>query len=386
MPILNRINDFAEDITAWRHDFHAHPELMYEVHRTAARVAELLQGFGVDEVATGLGKTGVVGIIHGSRPGRTIGLRADMDALPMEEATGLAHASTIPGRMHACGHDGHSAMLLGAAKYLAETRDFAGSVAVIFQPAEEGGAGGLAMAEDGLFDRWPIEQVFALHNLPGVPEGKVVTRPGALLASADTFDIVIRARGGHAAWPHSTPDPVVVAGQIIGALQAIVSRETGPLQSAVVTVTQVHAGSAYNVIADQARLAGTIRTLDPALREQIARRLEEIATGIGAALGATVDVSTDPITGVVMNDPGLTAFCAGIAGEIVGPDNVETAMEPLMGGDDFSYFADLRPSCYIFMGNGDTGALHTTGYDFNDRIIPTGVSYWVRLAQAATAR
>lgn len=385
MPILNRINDLAEEITAWRHDFHAHPELMYEVHRTAARVAELLQSFGVDEVATGLGQSGVVGIIHGNRPGRTIGLRADMDALPMDEATGLPHASTIPGRMHACGHDGHTAMLLGAAKYLTETRDFAGSVAVIFQPAEEGGAGGLAMVEDGLLDRWPIEQVFALHNLPGEPEGRVVTRPGALLASADTFDIVIRVKGGHAAWPHMTPDPVVIAGQIVTALQTIVSRGTGPLQSAVVSVTQIHAGSAYNVIPEQAHLAGTIRTLDPDLRDLVARRLKDIATGVSVALGASVEVKLDRITGVVMNDPVLTEFCAGIAGEIVGSANVDSAMEPLMGGDDFSYLADLRPACYVFMGNGDSGALHTTGYDFNDRIIPTGVSYWIRLAQAATA-
>ncbi len=299
MPILNRINDLAEEITAWRHDFHAHPELTSELHRTAARVAELLQSFGVDEVATGLGRTGVVGIIHGNRPGRTIGLRVDMDALPMDQATGLPHASTIPGRMHACGHDGHTAMLLGAAKYLTETRDFAGSVAVIFQPAEEGGAGGLAMVEDGLLDRWPIEQVFALHNLPGEPEGRVVTQPGALLASADTFDIVIRAKGGHAAWPHMTPDPVVIAGQIVTALQTIVSRGTGPLQSAVISVTQIHAGNADNVIPEQAHLAGTIRTLDPDLRNLVARRLKDVATGVGVALGASVEVTLDRITVVV---------------------------------------------------------------------------------------
>ncbi len=386
MPIINRINEFAEEIAAWRHDFHANPELMYAEHRTAARVRALLESFGIEEVATGLGKTGVVGIIHGNRPGRTIGLRADMDALPMTETTGLPHASTVPGRMHACGHDGHTAMLLGAAKYLAETRDFAGTVAVIFQPAEEGGAGGFAMAEDGLFDRWPIEQVFALHNLPGEPEGRVVTRPGALLASADMFDIVIRGKGGHAAWPHDTVDPVVAAGQIITALQTIVSRGAGPLQSAVVSVTQVHGGSAYNVVPDEVALAGTIRTLDPALRDRIGQRMEEIVQGVGTALEVTAEITFERVTGVVMNDPDLTAFCAEVAGGIVGEANVDTGMEPLMGGDDFCYMAERKPACYVFMGNGDSSGLHTTEYDFNDRIIPTGVSYWVRLAQAATER
>ncbi|GKY87728.1 M20 aminoacylase family protein [Sinisalibacter aestuarii] len=384
MPILNRINDLADEIAAWRHDFHAHPELMYEEHRTAARVAELLRSFGVDEVATGLGKTGVVGIIRGSRPGATIGLRADMDALPIEEASEAEYASQQPGKMHACGHDGHTAMLLGAAKYLAETRDFAGSVAVIFQPAEEGGAGGLAMAKDGLFERWPIEKVFALHNLPGFPEGQVLTRPGPLLASVDMFDITLTGAGGHAAWPHTTSDPLVAAAQVLSAVQAIVSRETGPLQSAVVSFTQMHAGNAYNVIPTEAHLAGTIRTLDPDLRDMASRRLEEIATGVGQALGVTVSVRIDRVTGVVMNDPELTDFCAGIAGDIVGPANVDSAMEPLMGGDDFSYMADERPACYVFIGQGDTAALHTSGYDFNDRIIPAGVSYWVRLAQTAT--
>jgi len=384
MPVLNRIADLAPEITGWRHDFHRHPELMYEVHRTAARVAELLRSFGCDEVATGLGRTGVVGIIRGNRPGPTIGLRADMDALPMTEDTGRPHGSTIPGRMHACGHDGHTAMLLGAAKYLAETRDFAGTVAVVFQPAEEGGAGGLAMANDGLFTRWPIERIFALHNLPGFAEGQVLTRPGALLASADTFDITITGKGGHAAWPHATVDPIVAAGQIITALQTVVARGTGPLQSAVLSVTKVNAGSAHNIIPDTATLAGTLRSLDPALRDRNEARLREIATGVGAALGCTVTVQVDRITGVVMNDPAATALCAQVAAGVVGAANVDTDMAPLMGGDDFSYMADVVPACYVFMGNGMTGGLHTTGYDFNDAIIPTGVSYWVALAQAAT--
>jgi len=385
MPVLNRIAGLTAEVTGWRHDFHMHPELMYDVHRTAARVAELLRSFGVDEVATGIGRTGVVGIIRGSRPGRTVGLRADMDALPMTETEGRPHGSTVPGRMHACGHDGHTAMLLGAAKYLAETRDFAGSVAVVFQPAEEGGAGGLAMAEDGLFTRWPIEEIYALHNLPGLPEGHVATRPGALLASADTFDIVVTGRGGHAAWPHETVDPVAAAGQIITALQTVVARGTGPLQSAVLSVTRVQAGSAHNIIPDTALLSGTLRSLDPELRDLLARRLEEIAAGVGAALGCRVAVTVDRITGVVMNDPARTELCARVAAQVAGEGNVDTGMAPMMGGDDFSYMADRVPACYVFMGNGDGPGLHTTGYDFNDRIIPAGISYWVALAQAAGA-
>lgn len=384
-PVINRVADIAPEIVGWRHDFHAHPELMYDVDRTAGRVADLLRSFGVDEVATGLGRTGVVGIIRGNRPGRTVGLRADMDALPMIEETGLPHASTVPGRMHACGHDGHTAMLLGAARYLAETRDFAGTVAVIFQPAEEGGAGGLAMARDGLFDRWPIERVYALHNMPGIAEGRFVTRPGAILASADFFEITVTGRGGHAAWPHSCADPIVAAGQIITALQGIVARNSDPLLSAVLSVTRISGGSANNIIPDAVRMGGTIRTLDGQTRDMIARRITEVAEGVAVAMGVRAQVTIDRITGVVMNHPAETALCAQVAADLVGPEKVETDMTPVMGGDDFSYMSDLRPACYLFIGNGDSAALHTTGYDFNDSIIPVGVSYWVRLAQAATA-
>jgi len=385
MPFNNRIADLAHEAAAWRHDFHAHPEVLYEVHRTAARISELLTGFGVDEVATGIGGTGVVGIVHGNRPGKTIGLRAEMDALPMTEATGLPYASTYPGRMHACGHDGHAAMLLGAAKYLSETRDFAGSVALIFQPAEEGGAGGRAMAEGGLFQRWPIEEVYALHNMPGVPEGHFMTRPNAILASADTFDIVIEGKGGHAAWPHTIADVIVAAGQIIAALQTIVSRETDPLKSAVLSLTRLEGGSAYNVMPDSARLSGTFRALDTGVRDRVEKRLVEISEGIAAALNVRATVTIDRICGVVANDPSRTAFCADVATALVGAEKVTTDMDPLMGGDDFCYLLDHRPGSYVFVGNGDTAALHTVQYDFNDRLIPLGVAYWVRLVQAASS-
>ncbi len=385
MPVNNRIADLAGEIAGWRHDFHAHPEVLYEVHRTAARVAELLESFGVDDLATGVGRTGVVGVIHGNRPGKMIGLRAELDALPMTEATGLAHASQNEGRMHACGHDGHTAMLLGAAKYFAETRDFAGSVALIFQPAEEGGAGGRAMAEDGLFTRWPIEEVYALHNMPGVPLGHFATRPNAIMASADTFEIVIEGRGGHAAWPHATADVVVAAGQIITALQSIVSRETNPLLAAVVSITQMEAGSTHNVMPDRARLAGTLRALDPDVRVHVEKRLIEIAEGVAWALNVKARVHVDHICGVVVNDPSRTALCARVAGELAGRDKVDATMVPLMGGDDFCYLLDHRPGGYVFVGNGDTSGLHTVTYDFNDDLIPIGVSYWVRLVQAASS-
>ena len=383
-PINNRIADLVPEVTAWRHDFHAHPEILYDVERTAGRVAELLRSFGVDEVATGLGRTGVVGIIRGNRPGRTIGLLADMDALPMTEETGLPYASTVPGRMHACGHDGHTAMLLGAAKYLAETRDFAGTVALIFQPAEEGGAGGLAMAKDGLFERWPIEKVYALHNMPGVEEGRVQTTPGAIMASADFFEITITGKGGHAAWPHNCADPIVAAGQMLSTMQAIVARNADPLKAAVISVTQIAGGTANNVIPDSVRMGGTIRTLDKATHAMVTRRVGEVVEGIAAALGVKAEVSIHAITGVVVNDPKEVELCASVAAGLFGADKVETDMTPLMGGDDFSYMSDLKPACYVFMGNGDSAALHTTGYNFNDNIIPLGISYWVRLAQSAT--
>ena len=385
MPIINSIADMHEEITAWRRDFHAHPEVLYEVHRTAAKVAELLESFGVDEVATGIGRTGVVGVIHGRPGGRTIGLRADMDALPITEATGLEHASTNKGLMHACGHDGHSAMLLGAARHLAQTRNFDGTVVVIFQPAEEGGAGGLAMAEDGLFERFGIEAVYGMHNLPGLPEGAFATCPGAIMASADEFEIAVAGQGGHAAWPHLAVDPVLVAGHMITALQSIVARNLDPLSSAVLSITRMEAGSAYNVIASEARLSGTVRTLDPVCRDLVEERMGVVVENVAKAFGASAKLDFRRGYPVTVNHPDHIRLAGKIASDIVGTDKVDTAMTPMMGGEDFAFMLERRPGAYVFIGNGQTSGLHTDTYDFNDRIIPVGVSYLVRLAEAATA-
>ena len=290
MPVINRLAEFQDDIAAWRHDFHRHPELLYDVHRTAEVVADRLKSFGVDEIATGIGRTGVVGIIHGRMTGgeRTIGLRADMDALPIHEATGKPYASAVPGKMHACGHDGHTAMLLGAARYLAETRNFDGRAAVIFQPAEEGGAGGKAMVDDGLMTRFGIEEVYGLHNMPGMPVGRFGIRSGPIMAATDEFDIEIVGHGGHAAKPHATVDPILVGAQLVQALQSIASRAVDPLESVVVSVTTFKAGQAHNIIPGTATLGGTVRSLMPEVRDLAERRLGEIAHGIALAFGAHV--------------------------------------------------------------------------------------------------
>ncbi|AEQ51241.1 M20 aminoacylase family protein [Pelagibacterium halotolerans] len=385
MPIINSITEMHDDIVAWRRDFHAHPELLYDVDRTAGKIAQLLESFGVDEVVTGIGRTGVVGVIRGRAPGRSIGLRADMDALPINEATGLSHASTTPGLMHACGHDGHSAMLLGAARHLALTRNFDGTIMVIFQPAEEGGAGGLAMAEDGLFERFGIEAVYGMHNLPGLPEGSFATCPGAIMASADEFDIEITARGGHAAWPHEAVDPVLVAGHMITALQSIVARNIDPLASAVISTTRMESGSAYNVIPGTARLSGTVRTLAPETRDTVEARMNAVITHIASAFGASAKLDFRRGYPVTVNDADQTRFACKIAQNIVGPENVNPDLAPMMGGEDFAFMLERRPGAYVFIGNGPTSGLHTDTYDFNDEIIPVGVSYLVRLGEAAAS-
>src|SRR6188472_2638350 len=294
MPIVNRVADLQPDIQAWRRDIHENPELLYEVHRTAAFVADRLREFGCDEVATGLGKTGVVGVIKGKQPGRgeikVIGLRADMDALPIEEATDLPHASKTPGLMHACGHDGHTAMLLGAARYLAETRNFAGRAIMIFQPAEEGGAGAAAMIKDGLMDRFGIEQVYGMHNGPGIPVGSFAIRPGAIMAGGDAVSIKIEGRGGHAARPHKSIDSVLVGAQLINALQSIVSRSVDPLESAVISMCEFHAGSARNVIPQTAQINGTVRTLDADVRTLVEKRVREVVAGVALMTGAMIDL------------------------------------------------------------------------------------------------
>ena len=375
MPVINRIADFHGEIAEWRRDIHANPELQYDVHRTAGKVADLLREFGVDEVVTGIGRTGVVGVIKGRRPGKSIGLRADMDALPIKERTGKAYASNSEGRMHACGHDGHTAMLLGAAKYLAETRNFDGTAVLIFQPAEEGGAGGRAMVEDGLMERFGIEEVYGLHNIPGLPAGSFGIREGGIMAATDEFQITIEGRGGHAALPHNTVDPVMIAAQLITALHTIVSRNVDPMRSAVLSVTMVQAGDAFNIIPRTVKLTGTIRTLDSEVRDYMEGQLKAVATGLAETFGAKADIHYRRGYPVTINSTRETAFAAEVASEVAGADRVDTNADPTMGGEDFAYMLQARPGAYIFLGNGDSTELHTDTYDFNDDIIPVGVSY-----------
>jgi len=387
MPILNRVAEMQDEVTGWRRHLHTIPELLYDVHRTAAFVEEKLKSFGCDEVVPGIGRTGVVGIIRGRLgEGPTIGLRADMDALPLTEITGKPYASQTPGKMHACGHDGHTAMLLGAAKYLAETRNFSGSVAVIFQPAEEGGAGGKAMVQDGMLERFGIARVFGMHNMPGLPVGQFAIRPGPMMAATSEFTITVKGKGGHAAMPHGTIDPVVIGSQIVQALQTIASRTVDPIDSVVVSVTKFHAGDAHNVIPQSAELAGTIRTLRDEVGEKTRERMRAICEGIAAAHGASVDVDIVINYPVTYNNPEETEFAAGVAREIAGAPHVDTTVNPVMGGEDFSYMLEARPGAFIFAGNGDSASLHNPAYDFNDELIPHGVSYWVKLAETALAR
>ena len=384
MPIVNRVADLHAEITAWRRDLHAHPELQYDVHRTAAAVAEKLTSFGCDEVVTGIGKTGVVGVIRGRKPGaKVVGLRADMDALPIEEATALPYKSTVPGKMHACGHDGHTAMLLGAARYLAETRNFAGTAVVIFQPAEEGGAGGKAMVQDGLMERFRIEEVYGMHNYPGLPVGEFAIRPGALMASADRLTIQIEGHGGHAARPHLTIDSVLVGAQIINQIQSIVARNVDPLQSAVISICMFQAGSTDNVIPQTAFLRGTARSLNPQVRDLLEARLREVVEGTARLYGAKVAFTYKRDYPVTRNHERQTAFASAVAAEVVGRERVDTNTPPVMGAEDFSFMLEARPGAFIFVGNGDSAGLHHPAYDFNDEVIPIGTSYWVKLVETA---
>ncbi|MGY4308388.1 amidohydrolase [Bradyrhizobium sp. USDA 4369] len=385
MPIINRAAELAEDAKVWRRDFHQHPELLYEVHRTAARVAELLTSFGVDEVVTGIGRTGVVGVIRGREPSpRVIGLRADMDALPLQEVSDIPHKSTIPGRMHACGHDGHTAMLLGAARYLAETRNFAGTAVVIFQPAEEGGAGGRAMVDDGLMERFGIEEVYGLHNAPGLPLGAVSTRVGAVMAAADTFEVRLKGLGGHAARPNKCVDPIIAGAQIVTALQTIVARNVDPVESAVLSITRFHAGtSADNIIPQTAIIGGTVRTLDEEVRRLMDKRFKDLVTAMASGMGVEVEIDYDWGYPVVINHAEQTAFAARVARDVVGPDQVKTDMPPRLGGEDFAYMLQARPGAFVFMGIGEGAGVHHPEYDFNDDVIPHGISYWAKLVETA---
>jgi amidohydrolase len=389
MPIINRVADLQPDIQAWRRDIHQHPELLYDVHRTAAFVAERLREFGCDEVATGLGRTGVVGVIKGRKPAgkgdlKVIGLRADMDALPIVEATDLPYASKNPGLMHACGHDGHTAMLLGAARYLAETRNFAGDAVVIFQPAEEGGAGAAAMIKDGLMDRFGIEQVYGMHNGPGIPVGSFAIRSGPIMASTDDIDIKIEGLGGHAARPHKCIDSVLVGAQLITALQSIVSRTVDPLESAVISMCEFHAGNARNVIPQTAELKGTVRTLKLEVRELVEKRVREVVAGVAQMTGAKIDLHYKRKYPVTVNHPSQTDVATNVAKEIAGDGNV-VEMPPMMGAEDFSYMLEARPGAFIFCGNGDSAGLHHPAYNFDDEAIVFGTSYWVKLVENTLA-
>ncbi|WP_105431171.1 M20 aminoacylase family protein [Neorhizobium sp. T6_25] len=382
MPILNRAAELQGEVSEWRRYLHENPEILYEVENTASFVEQKLKEFGVDEVVPGIGRTGVVGIIRGKGPGgRTIGLRADMDALPLTEITGKPWASKVPGKMHACGHDGHTSMLLGAAKYLAETRNFNGTVALIFQPAEEGGAGALAMVEDGMMERFGIEEVYGMHNMPGIPLGQFAIRKGGIMAAPDRFTITIKGRGGHAAQPHRTIDPIFIGSQLVGSLQAIAARNADPVRSIVISVTRFDAGTAYNIIPDQATLWGTVRTLSEENRDLAENRIRQIVEGIVSAHGAEAEIDYYRQCPVTFNHDLETDHAIGVATEVVGAANVDTNVDPTMAGEDFAFMLKRRPGAFIFIGNGDTAALHNPHYDFDDEAISYGISYWVRLAE-----
>ena len=372
-----------EEVTGWRQDIHRHPELLYEVKRTAGVVAEKLRAFGCDEVVEGIGQTGVVGVVHGKtrKSGAVIGLRADMDALPMTELNQFDHKSTIDGCMHGCGHDGHTAILLGAAKVLCETRAFDGTVALIFQPAEEGGAGGEAMVKDGMMERFGIQRVFGLHNRPSLPVGNIALCPGTLLAAADFFDIEITGKGGHAARPHLAVDPVVVGSQLVTAVQSIASRFVDPLDSVILSICEFHAGETYNVIPETAHLRGTARFLSEATRDAVEGQLGQLCEQTGKAFGANITLNYRRLYPCTVNDPEQAAFAAEVAVSLVGKERVNPNTTPMMGGEDFSFMLQARPGAFLFLGNGDTADLHSPHYDFNDAALPYGCAYWLRLIE-----
>ena len=383
MALPNSIQEDHPILTSWRQELHRIPELCYQEVKTGEFVAKTLAGIGVDEIHRGLGTTGLVALIKGRYQSRkSIGLRADMDGLPIAEARDLEYKSQHRGCMHACGHDGHTAMLLGAAKHLSETRHFKGTAYLIFQPAEEGGAGAQSMICDGLFDRFPCDEVYGMHNLPGLPEGQFAIRSGGIMACPDGFDIRIRGRGGHAALPHQSTDPIYIGSLLIQALQGLVSRETDPLGQVVLSVTQFHAGNTHNVIPHEATIAGTIRTLDAGHRDRMEQRLRDLAKGIASSFGAEVEVRYQRSYPVTVNHVDETVFAVEAAETIVGQAYVNRLCEPLLGGEDFAYMLEQCPGAYIFIGNGDTAGLHHPEYDFNDAILPYGVAYWTQLVES----
>ncbi len=381
MRLIPEIVGYHEDLTAIRRDLHAHPEIGFQEARTAALVAEKLKSWGVDEIAAGLGRTGVVGVIRGAAAGPTIGLRADMDALPMQEQTNLPFASRNEGVFHGCGHDGHTTMLLGAARYLAETRNFAGAVVVIFQPAEEGLGGASAMIDDGLFKRHPCDEIYALHNWPNAALGWVGSTPGVAMAASNSFDIEITGRGAHGAMPQQSVDPVMVAVSLAQALQTIVSRNVEPLDTAIVSITQIHAGSAYNVIPETAALRGTIRTFNDKTQKLVVERMQVLSAGIARGFGASAEVRVHPGYKALVNAPAQTAEACRIACGVVGAGNVDAAASPLTGSEDFSDMLDVVPGAYLWLGQGHGANLHNPEYRFNDEVIPIGATLYARLAE-----
>lgn len=382
MSVITRISEFHDDMQMWRRDIHKHPELGLEEDRTSAVVADLLRSWGI-ETHTGLSKTGVVGVLKGNGgSNRAIGLRADLDALPMQEETGLSYCSIHDGRMHACGHDGHTTMLLGAARYLAETRDFSGTVFFIFQPAEENYGGAKIMIDEGLFDQFPCDQVYGMHNYTGVPKGKFAIRPGGLMAASDTVTMTVHGTGGHAAWPHLSIDPIAVGTQLYSALQSIISRNVSPVEPAVVSVTQFHAGTADNVIPGSAQLIASLRSLSNETRQLLVDRCREICAGVAKANGAEITVDYSDGYPVLVNHPAETEIATKAARAVVGDENVDADCSPILGGEDFAYMLEHKPGTYILIGQGDDDCihpLHHPEYDFNDEVLPIGASYWATL-------
>jgi hippurate hydrolase len=383
MPVVNRIADFAADMTAWRRHLHTIPELAFDCPQTSAFIAARLREFGVDEIHEGIAQTGIVAIINGRGAGPTIGLRADFDALPITEETGLDYASTHPGKMHACGHDGHTTMLLGAARYLAETRNFAGRVALIFQPAEEAGGGAAVMCAEGIMKRFEISQVYALHNAPGFDQGAFYTTPGPIMAAVDTFHVHVQGVGGHGAMPHDTRDPVMAACGIAMAFQTIVSRNHYALDDLVVSVTQIHTGTVDNVIPDTAYLNGTIRTFDPKVQNMVRERMKTIVAGQAASYGVEAVLDYEVGYPATINDPAKSSFASQVAAEVVGDGHVVADSGREMGAEDFSYMLQERPGAYLFLGQGDGAGLHHPKYNFNDEVAPVGASFFARLVERA---
>ncbi|MBD3666280.1 M20 aminoacylase family protein [Sulfitobacter aestuariivivens] len=382
MPARNRFAELLAEIKEWRHDIHAHPELRFKEHRTAQKVTDLLLSFGCDEVVTGFGQTGVVGVIHGQAKGsgKVIGFRADMDALPIPEATGLPHASTHPGIMHACGHDGHTAMLLGAAKYLAETRNFDGSVVLIFQPAEEGSGGARAMLDDGLISQWGIQEFYGMHNWPGIPAGQFAVRDGPQMAATAFFELTIKGQGGHAAMPHKAVDTTVAAAHVITALQTIAARNVDPLKTVVVSTCGLRSDSnTYNVIPDEITLLGTVRYFDPNVHDLVQKRLRDISTLTAQAHGAEAHLNYTPRVPPTINDPEAASRAAEVARTVAG--DVIRDFDPVMPGEDFAEMLAERPGAYLFIGNGDSADLHNPSYEFNDELIPFGCSWYAEMAE-----